>query len=342
MTVEITRLPGGLTVVTDRMPGVESASVGVWVATGSRAEGEGEHGISHLLEHMAFKGTSTRSARDIAEAIEAVGGDLNAATSTETTAYYARVLAEDVPLAISILSDILADPLFDEEELEREKHVILQEIGAAEDVPEDLVFDAFPTAAWTGQAIGRPILGTRETVRAFTPADLRGYLSRRYRAGDMVLAAAGAVDHEKVVKAAEAGFYAFPAGRAEVAAPARYTGGTVRDGRAANEVQVIVGFPGVALASDDYFTAQVCAMVTGGGMSSRLFQSLREDRGLCYSVSAFHWAFSDTGVMAAHAATGEEDVAALATLMLDELAAAAGDLSEDEVARGRAQLKAGC
>lgn len=341
MTVEITRLSNGLTVVTDRMAHVESAAVGVWVGTGSRAERDHEHGISHLLEHMAFKGTSRMSARDIAETIEAVGGDLNAATSTETTAYHARVLGEDMPLALAILSDILTDPAFEAGELEREKHVIVQEIGAAEDVPEEIVFDAFPEVAWKDQAIGRPILGTRERVRGFDAGALRDYLGRRYRAGDMVLAAAGAVDHAAIVREAERRFSAFPEGPADPPAPARYTGGTFRDTRAINEVQVMLGFESVPLVHPDHFVAQVAATAVGGGMSSRLFQSLREERGLCYTVSAFHWGFTDTGLFAAHAATGEEDVDELATVMLDEIARAADDMSAEETERGKAQLKAG-
>ena len=167
MSVEVTRLPSGLTVVTDAMPHLESASLGVWVGAGSRDERPDEHGISHLLEHMAFKGTKRRTARQIAEEIEAVGGDLNAATSVETTSYYARVLRADVPLAIDVLSDILSDPAFDPEELQREQNVIVQEIGAAEDAPDDLVFDKLQETAFPGQSVGRSILGTRETVRSF-------------------------------------------------------------------------------------------------------------------------------------------------------------------------------
>src|SRR5919112_4291701 len=199
MSVEFTRLPSGLTVVTDAMPHLESASLGVWVGSGSRDERADEHGISHLLEHMAFKGTKLRTARQIAEEIEAVGGDLNAATSIETTAYYARVLKEDVPLALDVLSDILSDPTFDPEELSREQNVIVQEIGAAEDTPDDLVFDLLQSTAFPNQPVGRPILGTRETVCSFTGAGLRHYLARNYRGPDMVVAAAGAVEHKAIV-----------------------------------------------------------------------------------------------------------------------------------------------
>ena len=181
MTVQVTRLPSGLSVVTDDMPHLESASLGVWIGSGSRDEKPDEHGISHLLEHMAFKGTRRRTARQIAEAIEAVGGDLNAATSVESTGYFARVLKADVPLAIDVLSDILSEPTFDAEELRREQNVIVQEIGATEDAPDDLVFDRLQETAFPKQPVGRSILGTRETVRSFNPERLRAYLSRNYR-----------------------------------------------------------------------------------------------------------------------------------------------------------------
>ena len=191
MSVEVARLPSGLVVITDAMPHLESASLGVWVGAGSRDERPDEHGISHLLEHMAFKGTTRRTARQIAEEIEAVGGDLNAATSAETTAYYARVLRADVPLALDVLSDILADPAFDPEELQREQNVIVQEIGAAEDTPDDLVWDWLQEVAFAGQPMGRSILGTRATVRSFDRARLSAYLTRNYRGPDMVIVAAG-------------------------------------------------------------------------------------------------------------------------------------------------------
>src|SRR5678815_2077501 len=209
MSVEITRLPSGLSVVTDRMPHLETASLGVWIGSGSRNEKPDEHGISHLLEHMAFKGTKRRTARQIAEAIEAVGGDLNAATSVESTGYFARVLKADVPLAIDVLSDILSDPTFDAEELKREQNVIVQEIGAAEDAPDDLVFDKLQETAFPGQSVGRSILGTRETVRSFDRKRLAAYLTRNYRAPDMVVAAAGAVDHHALVEQVEKQFASF-------------------------------------------------------------------------------------------------------------------------------------
>src|SRR5262245_39195123 len=231
MSVEVTRLPSGLSVVTHEMPHLETASLGVWVGSGSRDERPDEHGISHLLEHMAFKGTKRRTARQIAEEIEAVGGDLNAATSVETTAYYARVLKADVPRALDVLSDILSDPAFDPEELQREQNVIVQEIGAAEDTPDDVVFDKLQETAFPGQPVGRSILGTRETVRSFDRRKLAAYLKRNYRAPDMVVVAAGAVDHAAVVGEVERRFAAFDGPAAPVPEPAHYVGGSFIEAR---------------------------------------------------------------------------------------------------------------
>src|SRR3954454_22275340 len=199
MSVEVTKLPSGLTVVTDAMPHLETAALGVWTGVGGRDEQPNEHGISHLLEHMAFKGTTTRSSREVVEEIEAVGGDLNAGTSTETTAYYARVMKADVPLALDVLADILANPSFVPDELEREKSVIVQEIGAAQDTPDDVVFEHLNELCYPDQPIGRSLLGTAKTLKRFDRDMLLGYLDTHYRGPEMVVAAAGAVDHERVV-----------------------------------------------------------------------------------------------------------------------------------------------
>jgi len=209
MTVEVTRFPSGLVVVTDDMPHLETASLGVWVNCGSRYESSDEHGISHFLEHMAFKGTERRSARQIAEQIEAVGGDLNAATGVEVTAYYARMLKADVPLALDVLADILSHPRFDPDEIVREKNVIIQEIGALEDTPDDLVFDFLQATAFANQPVGRSILGTPETVRSVDARKLRAYLARNYRAPSTVVAAAGAVEHAAIVDEVERLFTQF-------------------------------------------------------------------------------------------------------------------------------------
>ena len=340
MPVELSRLESGLTIVTEAMPHLESAAVGIWCGAGSRAERAEQHGISHLLEHMAFKGTRRRDARAIAEEIEAVGGEINAATSVENTAYYARVLADDTPLAVDILSDILTDSVFDAEELKREQHVIVQEIGAAFDAPEDRVFDLLQETAFPGQPIGRPILGTPETVRGFGPAAIRAYLDEQYRAPSMVLAAAGKVDHAALCALADRHLARLPAAPPAPPVTAHYHGGDIREDRDTMEAQILIGFEGCAYSSPDYHAIQLMSSVLGGGMSSRLFQEVREKRGLCYSVYSFHWAYQETGLFGIHAATGEGDVAELVPVILGEIERLAHDAVEIELNRAKAQVRA--
>ena len=341
MSVEVTRLSTGLVVVTDTMPHLETASLGVWVGAGSRDERPDEHGISHLLEHMAFKGTSRRSARQIAEEIEAVGGDLNAATSIETTAYYARVLRADVPLALDVLSDILAAPSFDPEELGREQNVIVQEIGAAEDTPDDLIWDRLQETAYTGQPIGRSILGTPTTVRSFDRARLAQYLGRNYRAPDMVIAAAGSVEHRSVVAEVERRFASFAGPAAPTPEPARFVGGSRIETRDLEQVHIALAMHGLPQRDPNLYSLQVFTNLLGGGMSSRLFQEVREQRGLCYSIYSFHAPYADTGMFGLYAGTDAADVAELMRVVVDEVSAAAETINEAEVARAKAQMKAG-
>jgi len=342
MNVEVTKLPSGLTVVTESMPHLESVALGVWVKSGSRNEAEDEHGIAHLLEHMAFKGTARRSARDIAEQIENVGGEVNAATSTESTSYYARVLRDHMPLAVDILADILTESAFDEEELQREKHVILQEIGAANDTPDDIVFDKFSEVAFKSQTIGRAILGTPESVMSFEPSQIRRYLSRNYLTERMYVVAAGAVAHEDFVREVEKRFagLATRSDEPQIIEPAKYIGGSIREARDLMDAQVLIGFEGKAYHARDFYCSQILANVLGGGMSSRLFQEVREFRGLCYSVYAFHWGFSDTGIFGVHAATGGENLPELMPVVIDELRKSSDAIRQEEIDRARAQIRA--
>lgn len=341
MSAALTRLPNGLRVVTDTMPHLETAALGVWVRAGSRNETDEEHGLSHLLEHMAFKGTTRRSARMIAEEIEAAGGDLNAATSHETTAYYARVLRDDVPLALDILADILRDSRFDPAELAREKHVIQQEIGAVQDDPEDLADDLFQETAFSGQPLGRSILGTPEVIKGQHPDSLKCYLLDHYRAPDMLVAAAGAVDHAAFVDQVARLFGDVDTTPSAAVLPARYTGGDRRLAKPLSEAHLLLGFGAPSFLEEGFYATRVAAAVMGGGMSSRLFQRVREERGLCYFINAFSWAFSDTGIFGIAAATEEDDIAELVAVTAEELARAADEVEEAEVARARAQLKAG-
>ncbi|MGZ3409747.1 MAG: M16 family metallopeptidase [Xanthobacteraceae bacterium] len=341
MSVELTRLPSGLVIITDAMPHLETASLGVWVGSGSRDESAEEHGISHFLEHMAFKGTKRRTARDIAEQIEAVGGDLNAATGVETTAYYARVLKADVPLALDVLSDILSAPTFDPDDLTREKNVILQEIGASEDTPDDIIFEHLQATAFPDQPVGRNIMGTRETVRSLDRKQLRSYLGRHYRSPDMVISAAGAVSHQQIVAEAEKLFTPFEGPAAPTPSAAKFVGGTHIESRDLEQVHVALGFEGLRQGDQAIHSLQVFANVLGGGMSSRLFQEVREIRGLCYSVYSFHAPYHDTGLFAIYAGTDPNDVDELMRVCAGEIEKAAETVSEAEVARSKIQMKAG-
>lgn len=339
--VRLTTLPSGLRVVSHRMDHASTVSLGVWISAGSRDEAPDEHGLAHLLEHMAFKGTARRSARRIAEEIEAVGGDINAATSIEYTCYTARVLEADLGLAVDVLADILLNSTFEAKELRREKGVILQEIAAVEDAPDDLVYDLFLAHAFAGQPLGRAILGTRKSVRGFTADAIRAYLARRYIAGRMVVAAAGAVDHDALCALTAQHFAGLPAAGSDISAQAHYTGGEIIRTDRSDQSHLVLGFAGRPFADGAHYPHQVLATVLGGGMSSRLFQEVRERRGLAYAIDAFHWPFNDTGVFGIGAGADPKDVPALTEVALACLHACARDVTLAEVQRARAQMKVG-
>jgi predicted Zn-dependent peptidase len=340
MNVEISRLSNGLTIVTDPMPQLESAALGVWVNCGTRNETKALMGISHMLEHMAFKGTERRSARDIAEEIEAVGGFLNAYTSREQTAFHARVLKADLPLALDILADILTKPAFDQTELERERQVVLQEIGQSRDTPDDIIFDHLQATIYPGQPMGWPILGEDETVAAFTQDNLRAYMGANYLAGSMILVASGAVDHAEIVTIAENTLGALKPGETPLSSAARWAGGERRENDELEQAHMAFAFPGLKYTDPDIYALQVYATALGGGMSSRLFQEVREKRGLCYTISAFAQSASDSGVVAVYTGTGEAEAGEIAPVVAGEMAALADAPTEAELKRARAQLKA--
>ena len=341
MTTRLTTLPNGLRIVTEHMPGLKSASAGVWVMAGGRHERPEQNGIAHFLEHMAFKGTKRRTALQIAEEIEDVGGYINAYTSREMTAYYARVLEADVGLALDVIGDIVLNPAFDTKEIEVERHVILQEIGQALDTPDDIVFDWLQEVSYPDQAFGRTILGPAERVSSFSRKDLQGFVKENYGPAQMILAAAGAVDHDSIVAQAEAIFGGLKARPQKQFEPAVFKGTERREVKDLEQVHFAMAFDAPGYRHPDVYTAQVYAMTMGGGMSSRLFQKIREERGLCYSIFAQSGAYEDAGQITLYAGTSAEEIGDLAQLTVDELKRAADDMSEAEVARARAQIKAG-
>ncbi len=338
--IQLTRLPSGLTIVTERMDRVETVSFGAYVATGSRNERPEENGVSHFLEHMAFKGTERRSAAAIAEEIEAVGGHINAYTAREQTAYYVKVLKEDTALAADIIGDILTHSTFEPEELERERGVILQEIGQANDTPDDIIFDHFQEAAFPTQALGRPVLGTEDGIRAMPRSMLTGYMKRHYAHSNMVVAAAGKLEHASIVDLVTQHFADLPVEPPPAMPDARYRGGEFREDRDLDQVHIVLGFPSVGYGDPDYYPTLLLSTLLGGGMSSRLFQEVREKRGLVYSIYSFSAPYLDGGLFGIYAGTGESEAEELMPVTLEELRKVQSEVTETELARARAQVKA--
>lgn len=341
MSVNITTLSNGFRVVTETMPGLQSAAIGVWVMAGARHELPQQNGIAHFLEHMAFKGTKRRNALQIAEAIENVGGYINAYTSREVTAYYARVLKDDVPLALDVVADILRNSLFEPSEIEMERGVILQEIGQTLDTPDDIIFDWLQEKAYPNHPLGRAILGQNEDVARFGRDDLTGFVAQHYQPGKMVLSAAGAVDHDALVKAAEAMFGDMTPGIVSDAPTARFHGGESRTIKTLEQAHMALAFESPAYGDAAIHAAQIYSTVLGGSMSSRLFQEIREKRGLCYTIFAQAGAYVDTGMMTIYAGTSPDSMAGLAEITIDEMKRAAEDMRPDEIERARTQMKAG-
>ena len=339
--VRVTTLPSGLVVVTERMDRVETVSFGAYVASGTRNEEASHNGVSHFLEHMAFKGTKRRTAAEIAEAVENVGGHINAYTAREQTAYYVKMLKEDLGLGADIIGDILTHSVFADDEIERERGVILQEIGQANDTPDDIIFDHFQEAAYPSQPMGRPVLGTEEIVRGMSRTDISGYMHRNYAAGNIVVAAAGALEHERVVDLVQQHFADLPSDMPKPVAPGLYGGGEFREERDLDQVHIVLGFPAVSYSDPDYYPAMLLSTLLGGGMSSRLFQEIREKRGLVYSIYSFAAPYLDGGLFGIYAGTGEKEAAELVPVTLEELHRVQRDANEIEIRRAKAQVKAG-
>ena len=323
------------------MSGLKSASVGIWINTGGRNETSKQNGIAHFLEHMAFKGTQSRSALDIAQAIENVGGYINAYTSKEMTAYYARVLENDVPLAIDVISDILLNPIFDQRELETERGVILQEIGQSLDTPDDVIFDWLQEAAFPDQPLGRTILGPSELVKNFSREDLLEFVSEQYGPEQMVLSAAGSVDHEKIVSQVKLLFdKKEPISKAAMIS-SKYNGGEKQVDKNLEQAHFALAFEAPGYRDETIYTSQIYSIALGGGMSSRLFQEIREKRGLCYTIFAQGGAYSDTGLLTIYSGTSADSLKDLSDITISEMKRMAIDFEQIELDRARVQMKAG-
>ena len=336
MSQKITTLPSGLRVATDTVESADTVAVGAWVDVGARFEDPKLNGVSHFLEHMAFKGTERRTALQIAQEIENVGGYMNAYTSRERTAYYAKVLKEDWVLGLDIVSDILQNSTFNKEELERESGVVIQEIGRCNDTPDDIIFDFFQSTAFANQALGRPVLGTIDIVKSISQQDLRDYIAK-YNTKNMVVVAAGAINHDDFVAEVQEKFASLEAGEDKKYELANYTGGDFRQARDLDQVHLILGFEGVDKNSSDREAYNVYNSILGSGMSSRLFQEVREKRGLVYSVYSYISAYKDTGIFGIYAGTGGEEVKELIPVVCSELQKQ--DFKEHEIKRAKAQLK---
>ncbi|MDH5722156.1 MAG: insulinase family protein [Alphaproteobacteria bacterium] len=339
-SIQITTLPNGLRVATDSVPSVDSVAVGVWIGVGARHEDLAYNGTAHMVEHMLFKGTKKRDAREIAEVIENVGGHMNAYTGREITSYHIHLLKEDLPLALDVLSDIVQHSTMPEDEVERERGVILQEIGMCADTPDDIIFDHYFETAYPDQTLGAPILGTTEIISAMQRKTLMDYVEKFYTPQNMVVCAAGNLDHETFVAQVAEQFCDLPADKDFDKAVAAYKGGENRAEKDLEQSHIILGFKGISRLSDQYYAAQVLSNLLGGGMASRLFQEIREKRGLVYSIYSFHSAFLDCGQFGVYAGTGPDKLPELVPVVCDEIVKLADTLTEEELDRAKAQLRA--
>jgi predicted Zn-dependent peptidase len=334
-------LPNGIRVITERMPHVRSVAVGVWVETGSRYETAGRDGVSHMIEHLVFKGTATRSAEDIARTMDSVGGQMDAFTTKEHTCFYVQVLDEHLPLAVDLLTDILLHPLFNDDELEREKSVVLQEIKMVEDTPDDVIHDIFAEQIWRGHPLGRPILGTRESVNMFDRDTVLGYFSEEYTPPRIIIAVAGNVTHEQVVELFGQGFNGFSrAATPHLGEPAKLTPSVNIVHKSLEQVHLVMGFPGMHQSAPERYALFLLNDVLGGSMSSRLFQEVRERQGLVYSIHTGVQAFVDAGTMYVYAATDAQNFSKVLKSILQELRAVKKDgITPEELKRSKDHLK---
>ena len=341
MNSQITTLSNGLRIITSERPQLETVSLGIWVRTGSAYETKQNNGISHFLEHMSFKGTNTRTALQISEEIEDVGGQSNAYTSREFTAYYAKMMKENAELAVDVLTDSILNSTFPEDELVKERDVVIQEIKQTIDTPDDIVFDYFQEAAFPDQALGRSILGPEEIVRSFERQTLLDYINSNYAAENMVICAVGNIRHQEFVDMVKTRMENFRAKTNFAAEDQHYVGGFFLERRPIEQSHLVLGFKAYPYKSRRYYDMAILSTILGGGMSSRLFQEIREKRGLVYSVYSFTAAHTQEGLFGIYAGTGAKDIPVLLPVVADEIKKICNDpVSDKEFSRAKMQLKA--
>lgn len=333
-------LPNGVRIITEEIDYVRSAAIGIWVGTGSRKETEGYEGISHFIEHMLFKGTSNRNARQLAESLETVGGQINAFTTKEMTCFYAKVLDEDLSLAIDVLSDMFFNSLFDPQEIEKEKNVVIEEIKMYQDTPDELIHDLFSQYSWNNDPLGKPILGIEETIRGLSRDKIIHYLDNHYTPEQVVIAVAGKINHDEIVRQLSM-FGNFNRKKSDLVAE-NPQGSIFRKavGKDTEQMHLIIGVPGLGQDDEDIYALHIINSILGGGLSSRLFQEIREQRGLAYSVYSYHSTYVDTGLFAVYAGTSPENTDEVIKCVLNELNILKKDgLTEDELKKTKAQIK---
>jgi predicted Zn-dependent peptidase len=341
MTTNISSLTNNIKIISNNMQNFSSVSLGIWIEVGSRNEIEDEQGISHLLEHMAFKGTKSRSSKQIALEIENVGGDINASTSVERTNYYVRLLENDLEIGVSILSDIIQNSIFDPNELKKEKSVILQELAATLDSPDDMVFENFQSAAYHDQAIGRSILGNKETLLNIDSTKLITYLNKFYHADNIIIVATGAVNHEKLHSLCEKYLSNIESTDSPRTNIASYRPNEIREIRNIEQAHIIYAFEGCSYHDSQLYVSHVFSNILGGGMSSRLFQNIRENQGLAYSIFSFSSSYKDTGVFGIYSATSPDKVNDYSISVAQEIKNSASNISEEEIQKAKKQIRAG-
>lgn len=340
MSKNLTKLDNGIHVITDTVPHVESVAIGVWASVGTRYEDMNDNGVAHMVEHMLFKGTPSRSAQKIAEEIENVGGYMNAYTGRETTGYYTHMLKEDADLALNVLSDMVQHSTMDEDELSRERGVVIQEIGMYADTPDELVFDVFQETAYPDQIIGAPILGTVDIIQNMQQKTLKNYVQQFYTGKNLYISGAGNISHDNFAQKIEALFCDLPQDQDTKFEQATYKGGDYRAQKDLEQLHLILGFQGLAKTDPDFYALKALSSVLSGGSASRLKQEVREKRGLVYSIYGFSSSFMDDGIFGIYAGMSPDKVEELLPVTCDEILKIQQNITDEELARVKAKMKA--